>query len=83
MKQEEITKKKLLKEADSRIIDAMKVFASAKTSLDESKTTLVMNLSYHFHELYATELTQINAEIATAVESINNLAMKIRKQLKQ
>jgi len=77
------TEKKLLKEADSRVLDAVKVLANAKSNLDEAQTILIMNLSYHFQQIYGEDLTQINGEITQAINSLNELAKKIRTQLKQ
>jgi len=77
------TQKKLLKEADSKVLDAVKVLANSKASLDEAQTMLIMNLSYHFQQLYSEDLTVLNSKITEAIEAVNNLAKKIRVQLKQ
>ena len=77
------TQKKLLKEADSKVLDAVKVLANSKASLDEAQTMLIMNLSYSFQQLYVDDLTMLNDKITEAITAVNALAKKIRIQLKQ
>jgi hypothetical protein len=78
------TKDKLLfKEADNRVLDAIKVLANSKASLDQGQTMLVMNLSYHFQKLYGVELGEINSKVSEAIKALNDLAQKIRVELKQ
>jgi len=77
------TKRKLLKETDSRVQDAIKALASAKASFDEGDTTMKMNLSHQFIKLYEEELNDLSDKIEDVTDSIEALARKIRIQLKQ
>jgi hypothetical protein len=77
------TEKKLLKEADSRVQDAIKALSSAKASFDEGDTTIKMNLSHQFIKLYEEDLNDLSDKIENVTESVEALARKIRIQLKQ
>ena len=77
------TEKKLLKEADNRVTDTIKVLASAKTSVVEGATALEMNLGHQFMKLYEAELAEINDKFADLTSSLSSFAKKIRTDLKQ
>lgn len=74
--------KTIIKEADDRIKQGFNTLVLAKKSLEEAQSQLTMNLGYHFMELNNAELTVINEGIETARKGLEQLAVKIRRQLK-